>query len=98
MTENHWVTVALRGTQTLGPRVEVRAAGSSQIRQRASGGSYASHSDSRLHVGLGAAAVIDRLTVSWPDGARTSFVDLPSDRFYSVRRPDRRPPSPSSER
>ena len=102
VTENHWVIVELGGTQTLGARIEVRAGGISQVRESTSGGSYASHNDSRLHFGLGDAAVIDRLTVTWPDGARTSLVDLPSDRFYTVQRPGRRPPgrrppSPSPE-
>ncbi len=85
VTENHWLTLELGGSRALGARIEVRAGGISQIRQSTSGGSYASHNDSRLHVGLGDAAVIDRLTVTWPDGSRTSFVNLPGDRFYSVR-------------
>ncbi len=86
---SHWVTLELLDgsarTQASGARLEVLAAGKSQVRQSSSGGSYASHNDSRLHVGLGD-AVIDRLTVIWPDGARRSFVNLASDRFYFVRR------------
>jgi hypothetical protein len=89
VSENHWVTVELLDRQTLGARVEVRTGEISQIRQSTSGGSYASHSDPRLHFGIGAAAVIDRLTVTWPDGTKTSLVNLPSDRFYSVCGPHR---------
>ncbi len=73
----------------MGTRIEVSVGATAQIRQRASGGSYLSHNDPRLHVGLGDAAVIDRLTVTWPGGARASFVDLPADRVYSVRSPER---------
>ncbi len=91
---NHWVTLepleAGAWTVSPGARVEVVGAGRSQARQSSSGGSYASHNDPRLHVGLGPAGpdgmVIDRLTVTWPDGARTSFFNLAADRFYRIRR------------
>jgi hypothetical protein len=38
-------------------------------REITSGGSYASHSDTRIHFGLGAAGVVTGLRVRWPDGA-----------------------------
>jgi len=78
----HWVVVDAE----LGTRIEVRAGGTTRTRQSSSGGSYASNNDPRLHVGLGDAAAIDRLDVTWPGGARRAFVNLRSDRCYSVRR------------
>jgi hypothetical protein len=39
-----------------------------QIRDVKSGSSYLSQNDLRAHVGLGAAAQIDRIEVRWPSG------------------------------
>jgi hypothetical protein len=39
------------------------------MRDVASGDSYASSHDTRLHFGLGDATVADEVTVRWPDGA-----------------------------
>jgi hypothetical protein len=69
----------------LGTRIAVRAGGATQTRQSSSGGSYASHNDPRLHVGLGDARAIDRLDVVWPGGAQRAFENLASDRFYVLR-------------
>jgi len=89
-TGNHWAMFALldsKGTaQALGARIEVTAGGDTQIREVSSGGSYASHHDTRLHVGLGDAATIDRLVVRWPDGAREVHQALAADRHYLLKR------------
>ncbi|MDH3254329.1 MAG: CRTAC1 family protein, partial [Acidobacteriota bacterium] len=53
---NHWIAFDLcarpGNPQVLGSTVEVMAAGTTQVRQSSSGGSYASQNDLRLHVGL----------------------------------------------
>jgi hypothetical protein len=87
--QGHWTSVELRGAAALplGAVVEARAAGRSQLRQLLSGGSYASQNELDLHLGLGAAARVEELTVIWPGGGRQHFVDLPADRHLVVRRP-----------
>lgn len=72
--------------QALGARLELTAGGLTQIRQVHSGGSYVSHSDIRLQVGLGASQRIEKLIIEWPDGGRESYRDLPADRWYRIKR------------
>ena len=50
-----------------------------------SGGSYLSHSDRRVHFGLGAASAVALLEVRWPSGAVDRFVDLPVDQVFVAR-------------
>jgi hypothetical protein len=76
-----------RGTrQALGARIEASAGGARQVRQVASGGSYASQNDLRAHFGLGESPRIDRLTITWLDGETETFENLPADRAYVLRR------------
>jgi hypothetical protein len=72
--------------QALGARLEATAGGVAQIRQISSGGSYASQNDFRAHFGLGASPTVDRLTITWLDGATETLEGLISDRAYVVRR------------
>lgn len=73
----HWLTI--RATTRTPPRDAIGAsvfvsAGSKVYRRETRpGGSYCSSSDPRTHVGLPAGAVIQSLTVVWPDGSRESF-------------------------
>ena len=53
-----------------GAPVALEAGGRTQRRFVKGGGSYLSSSDRRLVFGLGETDRIDRLTVTWPDGAR----------------------------
>jgi hypothetical protein len=39
----------------------------------------------RVHVGLGAAARVDRLTINWPSGKVDTADALAADRFYVAR-------------
>ena len=68
---NHWLIVDGRnrhGAPAVGARVEVRAGGTTQIREVRSGASYLSQHDLRLHFGLGAAERVEELKVTWPGG------------------------------
>ena len=51
-----------------------------------SGGSYASHSDSRVHFGLGRAESITSVEVRWPDGSRELFDGLSLDTEQTIQR------------
>jgi hypothetical protein len=50
----------------IGARVTVTAGGQRQVQEVRSGSSFMSHSDTRLHFGLGPAAMVDRIEVQWP--------------------------------
>jgi hypothetical protein len=56
----------------------------SQIREIAGGGSYLSQSDLRANFGLGEAAVVSTVEVSWPSGGRQVFHDVKADQFYLI--------------
>jgi enediyne biosynthesis protein E4 len=88
-TQNHWMTLKLVGgarspRDAIGTKVLVTADG---VRQRAdvtSGGSYASSSDFRLHFGLGASMVVEKLEVEWPSGAKEEIARPPVDQILTV--------------
>jgi hypothetical protein len=83
-----WLTVACEvppgGGPVLGTRVTVTAAGRSQSRDVASGDSYQSSHDPRLHFGLGAAVAADEVRVTWPDGSETVLRDVPARQILAV--------------
>lgn len=86
----HWVVIGVADTKgsplALGARIEVRTSGTVQMREVSSGGSYASQNDLRAHFGLGDAAVVERLTIRWPDGTQEVHENLAADRHYIVKR------------
>ena len=88
---NHWISILLVGTKSnrdgLGARVELTAGGRTQIAERSGGSGYLSQDDGRLHFGLGASAVIDKLTIRWPSG-KVQIVDIPGvDHVLKVEEP-----------
>jgi hypothetical protein len=86
--QGHWLILNLRGTKSnrsaIGARVRVVAGGRQQIDEVRSGGSYLSQNDLRLHFGLGAATVIDRIEIAWPNGGETHLERIAADRIISV--------------
>lgn len=85
---NHFLNLRLVGTKSnrdaMGARVSVRAGGLSQLREISGGGSYLSHSDLRVHFGLGGSATVERLEVRWPSGLRQEFRQVAADKFYQI--------------
>jgi hypothetical protein len=68
----NWIRLKLTGTTSnrnaIGARVTVKAGKLQQIEEVRAGDSYLSHSDRRLHFGVGASTVIDEIRVQWPTG------------------------------
>ena len=85
---NHWVGIATVGSKSnrdgIGAAVTVFAGGRKWVQEVRSGSSYISSSDLRLHFGLGAAAAVDRVEVSWPSGLRESFPGIAADRMVTL--------------
>jgi hypothetical protein len=86
---NHWLTLRLIGGPSnrdgLGARVTIEAGGRKQVFEVRSDGSYLSHSDTRVHAGLGAVARAARVEIKWPSGRIESAANVASDRFYVAR-------------
>jgi hypothetical protein len=68
----------------IGTKVSVTARGRTQTRDLASGDSYLSSHDPRLHFGLGTAEVVDEVLVRWPDGTRSVLRNVPARQFLKV--------------
>ena len=88
-SSHHWLVVRLIGTRSnrnaIGARVRVTTGEVTQIREVQGGGSYLSQNDFRLHVGLGAAAVVDRIEVRWPNGLEEAWTGVAPDRLLTLR-------------
>ena len=87
-TGNHAAAFKLIGTKSnraaIGARVTVTAGGVTQSMQLRSGSSYLSQNDLRLHFGLGASAVMEKVEINWPSGAKRVLNNLPGDFIYTV--------------
>jgi hypothetical protein len=85
---NHWFAAKLVGTKSnrmaIGAKVRVQAAGRWQTAMMLSQAGYYSVNDPRLHFGLGSSVRVDTLEVTWPDGEKQSWKDLPADQLFTA--------------
>ncbi len=79
----NWLSVRLVGRTSprsaIGAEVEVQSGRQRQIGFVKGGGSYLSTSDRALLFGLGTAAAVEIVTVSWPSGQTTTLTDVPAN-------------------
>ena len=84
-----WVNVSLIGMTSnrnaIGARLTARAGGRTITADVTGGGSYLSHSDRRIHIGLGNATRIDSLEVTWPGGTRERLGPLKAGSFNTIK-------------
>jgi len=88
--EQAWVEVVLRGThgnsEGYGTQVVVQTASKTQLRElhglRSTG-----QSPPRLHFGLGAEPLVERLEVRWPDGPVVEYTNIPVNRVLTIDHP-----------
>ena len=72
-------------TDAVGARVQVEAEGTVHTRWvRLMGSGFSSGGPRTMHVGLGAATHIDRITVRWPDGREDAWTDLPTRHHFTL--------------
>jgi hypothetical protein len=73
----HWLKLKLVGVKSnrnaVGAKVWLTAGGMTQVDEVRSGDSYLSHSDWRLHFGLGSVTKVDSISVRWPTGVIEKF-------------------------
>ena len=86
---NNWLIVKCIGTKSnrsaIGARVKVVCGERTQIDEVMSGSSYYSQSDLRLHFGLGSAAKVELVEVSWPSGLKESLHDVDANQRVTIR-------------
>jgi len=68
----------------IGAVVTVRAGDLVQRAERRSGDSYLSHSDARLHFGLGMRTRVESVEVRWPNGTVQRFGEIPANGFVKI--------------
>ncbi|MCS6886170.1 MAG: CRTAC1 family protein [Acidobacteriota bacterium] len=87
--KGNFLSVKLVGTKSnrsaIGARVRVRTGELWQQAFVASGSSYLSQNDLRLHFGLGQATKVDELEVIWPSGARTRLNNVKVNQFLTLK-------------
>ena len=69
----------------VGARISLQAAGKRQWRTVNGAASYLSHSDLRVHFGLGAAQAIDRVEITYPNGSTYAVENVPANKLLVVR-------------
>ncbi len=88
--QGRWLRVAVvsppGAPSQLGARVTVEAGGRTYVRDVASGDSYLSAHDPRLHFGLGEAAMADRITARFSDGITRSLESVPAGSTVTITR------------
>lgn len=90
-TSNNWVALDLIGDgrssnrNAIGATAKVEWVGGSRTFFVIGGGSYLSANERILHVGMGAASKIDRVTIRWPSGKVQQFSDLPAKSRWRLR-------------
>jgi len=86
---NSWLIVKLEGVKTnrdgIGAIVMVTIGDRTYAHAIVSQSSYYSHSDVRLHVGLGAREVADRIEVRWPSGVIDTLRRIKGRQTISIR-------------
>jgi len=69
----------------IGARVTVTAGGRKQIQEVRSGSSFLSHSDLRLHFGLGSAQTVDKIEVQWPfRNSSDTVTNIKANQFLTI--------------
>ena len=89
MPAGNWLKVRLKGrgpnTGAIGAVVVARTGGSTQRRLVQSGSSYISQEDKRLNFGLGKAAQVDSLDVTWPDGTTSALANVKANQIIEIQ-------------
>lgn len=84
----NWIKLDLKATKTnrraVGARVALKAGGLTQVDEVRAGDSYISHSDWRLHFGLGEAKVVDEIEVRWPSGSVQKLSKVPVNQVVTI--------------
>ena len=89
---NHWLMVNTVGSTSnrdgIGTQVRlVTEFGQEQYAMVATGSSYLSSQDRRMHFGLGANRTVKLLELIWPSGKVQRLEKLPVDRVMTIREP-----------
>lgn len=87
-THNHWISFDLHtgppNTLAYGAQLKARADGQTWVGFVSPASSYLSSSDPRIHFGLGPVAILDTVSIRWPDGHRQELRRVKADRILRI--------------
>ncbi len=87
----NWISIRAKGKKNntfgLGATVTIETSESKQVREINNVASYLSSNDVRLHVGLGAAKIVQRIEILWPNGIRQVLKDVAVNQMLVVDEP-----------
>ncbi len=85
---SHWILLNLVGTKDnrdgLGTKIKITTSEGVQYNEATTAVGYGSSSDKRVHFGLGKAAMIDRIELSWPTGVKQVLTNVKADHALTV--------------
>ncbi len=88
LTDHHWVTIRLEGTQSnrfgIGARITATAGDMTYVGEVLTTASAFTAVHPQVHFGLGDATMLDTLTVRWPSGVITTTENAPVDRIITI--------------
>jgi hypothetical protein len=90
-SRGHWISLRVvddHGRDALGARLRISVGQRRIHRDVLAAYSYLASNDPRVHVGLGQAARMDEVHVTWPDGTTELYGPFDADRIVTLRRGD----------
>jgi enediyne biosynthesis protein E4 len=85
---NHWILLKLVGVKSnrdgLGTKIKLTTSLGTQYNQATTAVGYNSSSDKRVHFGLGAAAVVDTIELTWPSRIKQVLKNVRADQILTV--------------
>jgi hypothetical protein len=85
---NHWLLLKLVGTQSnrdgLGTGIKITTSQGVQYNHATTAVGYNSSSDKRVHFGLGEAAMVDKIELSWPSGIKQTLTNVKADQILTI--------------
>jgi hypothetical protein len=86
--QNHWIILKLVGVKSnrdgLGTKVKLTTSLGTQYNQATTAVGYNSSSDKRVHFGLGSAAVVDSIELTWPSGTKQVVKNIKADQILTL--------------
>lgn len=87
----HWIMIRAKGKKSnafgLGATVTLETSLGKQVKEITNVASYLSSNDIRLHFGLGAAKIIQRIEVAWPSGTKQVLTNVAINQILVIEEP-----------
>jgi hypothetical protein len=87
----NWIAIRAKGKKSnafgLGATVTIETSEGRQVREVNNVASYLSSNDVRLHVGLGAAKIVQRIEILWPSGTKQTLSNVAVNQVVVIDEP-----------